>query len=886
MRGPVAGQGRSRVPSTKLTVPDLPVHFVSRPRLLALLDGATEQPVSVLCAPAGAGKTLLLAEWALHTEGAVTAFVSLDGDDRDERRFWSAVLNALAAQPGVPAGSPLHTLGVPANPAADPGFLSRVVDALDALPAPVFLILDGVEELGDAQAGQPLKALVRYQPAGLRLVLSGRRAPPVPLARLRLADQFAEITAEALRFTLPEARALFVVSGATVPPETLDRVVAETGGWAMALRLAAASAVRDGGLDQFLAGYDRVLAEYLDQEVLAGFDDGVQQFLRLVSVYEDLSPQLASALSGRADAAAVLHDLAAEDVVIRETGTTEDYRMLPLLRTYLLADLGRRDPDRLSGQHRLAAAWFEQRGDAARALAHRVRARDDEHAATLLRTHAVMLFLAGEHTVLRQALDVLDERLVARTPRLSLIAAVLNLETAETGTADLHLRHAKAAWPAEPPPELVVLHQVALSRGAQLDGDRAEITRLARAIDLDLARGTDLETLAALQWETAALMTGDAGASRDQLEAVVRQAEAAGERYVEVRALTVQGQLAALEGDFRWLDRIARRVEAADTGSGALGVVEDATMRVLRAYRALLQAEPAECRSLVERIVGPGDGPEARVGRNLTAAAEMLAGAAQFDLGEWQRGLRRMGRARLGLGGRELQQEFAALAGVLEYRAAVLVGAGDQAREAMSWCQDRIGYTAELLVMRSRMRVTRGRYASAASVLEPVLNGGVPAALPWSGIEARLLGAQIALYDGEPDRARKLVRDALATAERLDVWSPFVFGPDEVITLLTALLGRSTSGDALAAKLLARRRGLDVSALPGRLTDRERSILRLLPTLRSVDEIAEDLTVSPNTVKTHVRAIYAKLGVGSRRDAIAVAVARGLLDSDGPEQVG
>ncbi|WP_435582784.1 LuxR C-terminal-related transcriptional regulator [Amycolatopsis thermoflava] len=880
MRDPGSGEERGRVPRSKITAPDLPAHFVSRPRLLALLDRATA-PVTVVRAPAGAGKTLLLAEWARSYGAGPAVMVSLDPDDRDDHRFWSAVLDAFAAGPGIPPGSPLRTLSVPRDPAADPGFLAEVLDALDDLPRQALLILDDVEALVGAGQRTALDALVRHQPAGLRLVLSGRREPPLPLARLRLSDQLSEIGADDLRFTTSEMRALFAVSGGDVPAQVLRRLDEEAEGWAVALRLAAAAAVREGGLDEFFAGHDRALEEYLDQEVLAGFDEGVREFLRLISVCADTSPALAAALAGRYDAAAVLHDLAGAGVVVRETGGEDGYRILPLLRTYLLADLARRDPDRLAGQHRLAAAWFEGRGDAAQALLHSARAPDPARTVALLRTDAVPLFLAGEHTVLREALGVLGETPVAREPRLALLAAALSLEAGETGTAELHLRHAEDAWPAEPQPELVVLRQLARSRRAQLDGDLAEMASAAREVDPELARGTDLETLAGLQRETEVLLTGERRGARDHVGAVASRAGATGQRHVEVRALTMLGELAVLDGDFPAVDRIGERLDS--VGTSARGTIESATTGVVRAYRALLRAEPEECVRVVVQTTRAVDGVAARIGGNLLVAAEMLGGAAQFDTGDWQGGLRRMRRVRLGLGGRTLQPEYAAVSAVLEHRAALLAGAADHAREVVGWCLNEIGRTAELLLMRARAQIALGRHGPAAKALQPVVDGSVTAVLPWSGIEARLLRTRIVLHHGDLDAARRLVAEALADAERLDVWRPFVFAPEEVISVLIGLLGRLGGREAFAAKLLERRRSLGGSAMPEPLTERERSVLRLLPTLRSVEEIAQDLTVSPNTVKTHVRGIYAKLGVHRRRDAVAVAIARGLLDVHGAE---
>ncbi|MDQ0380967.1 LuxR C-terminal-related transcriptional regulator [Amycolatopsis thermophila] len=839
------------MPRTKVTVPDLPVHFVSRPRLLALLDRAAASPVSVLSAPAGTGKTVLLTDWARRRDGD-TALVALDADDRDDRRFFSAVLDALAGCRAVPADHPLRGLAVPAAPSTDAGFLAEVAAALGTLPAPVFLVLDDVGELPGAR---PLDALVRHRPPRLRLVLSGRGAPTVPLG-----GGLAELGAGDLRFTAAETRALFAVSGAPVAAGTLDRLVAETGGWAAALRIAAASAARTGDLDEFFAGHDRTLADYLDQEVL---DDETREFLRRVSVCADLPPGLAVTLSGRPDAGDLLR---AHALVTRGA---DGYRMLPLLRTYLLADLARRDPDRLADQHRLASGWFAARDDAAAALAHSVRARDGERTTALLRAHAARLFLAGEHTVLREALDVLEVGVVARTPRLALVAAALCLEAGEIGTADLHLRHAAAAWPAGPSPELAVLWQLTRARRAQLDGDDAEIARTALAVDPGLARDTDLAALAGLHREAGALLAGRRAAARDRLESLV--AGAGDQRHLALRARTMLGEVAALDGDFRAMDRIAHDLDAAGAPAGA-GMIETATARVLRAYRALTRADPRSCVRLLDPILTVADGPASRVGNNLALVAGTLSGAARFDAGDWHAGLRRMRHSRLSLGDRSLSPEHTALGAVLEHRAALLLGAADVAREVLTWCQDRVDGTAELLLVRARGQIALGRHASADRVLGQLLDGDVPAALPWSGIEARLLRARIALHDAEHDGARRLVTEALGVAEDLDVWWPFVFAPEEVIAVLGGLAER----EPFAAALLARRRG--VRTVPAPLTDRERRVLRLLPTLRSIEEIAAELTVSPNTVKTHVRGIYSKLGVTRRRDAVAVAQARGLLD--------
>jgi LuxR family maltose regulon positive regulatory protein len=862
-------------------VPDLPVHWVSRPRLLSVLDQAHEAIAALICAPAGCGKTLLLAEWAHRRGTAETAWVSLDSDDNDDRRFWSAVLDALTASPRIPAESPLRTLEVPPLPSTDLAFLAEVVDALDELPDPVVLVLDDLHEITDPQPLRGLQVLVRHQPAGLRLVLSSRRAPELPLARLRLADQLVEMHVEELKFSLPEARALFAVAGATVPPDGLHRLVDEAEGWAVGLRLAAASAVQHGDLDEFVAGHDRALLEYLTDEVLSPLAADTREFLRAICVGEEVSVGLAGALSGRGDAGVTLHELSEQTlVVVRHDAPQRQYRVPALLRSYLLADLGRQEPDRVAALHSVAADWFAAESNPARALTHCTRARDSERITSLLRQHAVALFLAGDHTVLRSALAVLDDRLISADALLALVVASLCLEAGEPGTADLHLAHADATWPGRPSAELEVLRQLAHSQRAQIEGDVAEIALAAADVDTELAAETALAALATLQHVVARLLSGDGKGVREQLTAILATAEDAGQHHVATRCLTLLSALAAVEGDFRLMTTFAKRVDRRNEVHGWPRTIEAASAGVLLAYGALVRGEPGECVREAIRVAQLFDDSPPRTTTNLYLVAEILRGAAEFELGEWHAGLRRMQKARTAMGDKPFSPQHAALSGLLEHRAALLLGAGEEAREVLHWSQETLAQSGELLLMRARAQLVLGRQASADNLLQPLLNGEVAAVLPWTVIEALLVGVQAAVDSGEPDRGRRLLEKALSTTDLTGAWYPFVFAPPEVIAILTSQLGRLGPCERIAGQILARRRRLSTPPVPAPLTERERSVLRLLPTLRSIDEIAEDLTVSPNTVKTHVRGIYAKLAVRRRRDAVAIALTQGLLDAE------
>ena len=869
---------RRRVPRTKLAVPRLPPRLVSRPRLLATLDRARRTTVTLVSAPAGAGKTLLLAEWVRERGGGETAWVSLDSDDNDDRRFWSALLDALSTVASVPAGSALARLAVPADPSADSAFLAEVVNALDDLPHPVLLVLDDVHELTDPRPLRGLDTLLQHGPAGLRLILSARRDPPLPLARLRLADDLAEIHADDLRFSAGEVRELLEAAEIELDHDQRRRLLEQTEGWAAGLRLATLSLSETTEPDRLLAEFaanDRTVAAYLIDEVLSRLPDELRGFLSTVSVVEQVDAELAAHLSGRADAGALLDAIAERtSLVVRVDAGQRCYHVHALLRSHLLADLGRQDPQRAAGLHGAAADWYAARDQPAQALAHAGQAADPVRATELLHRHAVALTLGGDHELVRGALDVLGARPVVADGLLALVSALLHLERGELGAADRDVAHADAAWPTEPGAELASLHRLVLSRRAQLGGDVDEFQHATAP-----SAGGPFDA-AALQRGSALLATGDGPRARVALHAALRAARDGGHDHVAIQSLTMLAALAATEGDFGAMVTLATAADEETARRGWQQTVTAATGWLLLGYGALLRADPAEClRQTLRagRLFDDGDPPAMR---GLHNSVETLRGAAEFELGDRIAGARRINAARLAAGTTRFTADQVALCAVIEHRTALLLGWGPAAGEALRWAQSGIPDSAEVHLMRARAQLMLGRREAAGKVVAPVLDGTVRAVLPWSAVEAWLLAAEVALAGEDDARARRSLRRALSVAQRLDVPYPLVLAAPEITELLTSRLGTFGGAvDRFAGHVLALRRALHVPPMVP-LTARERAVLRLLPTLRSFDEIAEDLTVSANTVKTHVRAIYTKLGVARRRDAVAVAVERGLLESE------
>ncbi|MBB1151611.1 LuxR C-terminal-related transcriptional regulator [Amycolatopsis dendrobii] len=879
MRRPRAVSPRRQVPRTKVAVPGPPADLVSRPRLLAVLDRVHEAGLVFVGAPAGFGKTVLLAEWARRRGRGAVAWLAADADDNDDRLFWSAVLEALARSGRFADGDPLRFLAVPESPSTDLAFLAELADVLDTLPEPLVLVLDSAHEITSPEPWRGLRTLVRHQPAGLCLAVSSRREPPLPLGRARLADRLVEIGAEQLRFTAGEAEALFGAADPAIPRDQVAPLVDRTGGWPAGLRLAAASAARHGSLWDFDTGRDGAALAYLTDEVLAPLAPEQRELLRTISVCDDVPAGLAPVLCGRADTEAMLHELSGPSVrAVDSDGSPPHHRVTPLLRTYLRAELHRRAPDRARTLHATAARWFAGHDRPAPALLHSVCAGNPSRVGELLRAHAVPLFLAGEHQILRLALAEVEDRRVAADPLMALVSAALSLEAAETSAAGLRLAWADAVWPDRPSAELFVLRQLARSRLAQLDRTPAQARRAAGQIDEGL--GTGLDELAAAHRASA---LADREEARQTLERILAAAEEHEQTVTVAYCLAALAEIACHDGDYPEMAQFARRAGNVQPPQDSPRSFQRAQAAALLAYGALVRGEPEDCVRHAKRVAQwLGDAP-ARAARTLRLFAETLRGAAEFELGGWHSGLRRMRRARRRLGtSRSCPAHHAVLCAVLEHRAALRLGAAGQAKEAVRWAAPALAGSGEELLVRARTQLRLGRRHAASSVLRALAEDEAPMTLPWAAIEATLTRVQAALAAEAPERAARLLDDALRAAGPAGVRFPFVFAPPDLVRFLTSRLGALGTGERFAGEILAVRRRLRTPPMPEPLTERERGVLRLLPTQRSIDEIAEDLTVSPNTVKTHVRGIYAKLAVRSRREAVAVARERGLLDAEVP----
>ncbi len=428
----------------KFAPPEAAVPVLLRPRLFDALTHTTEQRVTALGAPAGSGKTMLLATWLQARQVPPFAWLSLDQDDNEARVFWSYVLEALRR--GCPAAAaPLADLTLPDR--IDDGFVGRFVDAVGRLRVPVVLVLDDVHELHDETVLAGLETLLRHTPPSLRLVLSGRGHPAMPLARLRVSGDLVDIGFAELACTPAEARELFTLFGMDLTDQQIELVLEHTEGWMTGLRLAGlwwhSQPPRKRDIADF-TGDARFVADYLSDEVLHPQPPAVQRFLLRTCLVEAVNGDLADNLTGDHDGARILDELERENALVAAVDPHRtSFRYRALLRDFLRAELNREMPDEIPSLRRRAARWYARRSEIIEALRNAVDAEDTDFAARLLVDHGYRQLAGGQAGALEPILARIPDSRVRADPELAAVYAHARLMKADPDGAEPYLRVAE-----------------------------------------------------------------------------------------------------------------------------------------------------------------------------------------------------------------------------------------------------------------------------------------------------------------------------------------------------------------------------------------------------------------------------------------------------------
>ncbi|AEA26419.1 ATP-dependent transcriptional regulator, MalT-like, LuxR family [Pseudonocardia dioxanivorans CB1190] len=841
--------------------PPLPRELVPRPALRAALDEGAGRAVTLVCAPAGFGKSVAVADWVRRGDTTPSVWLSLTEEHDDPVRLWTAVLTAVRARGADPAAAP--------SDGRAPGIagLGDVLAEFATLPGPLRLVLDDAHHLRGRTCAEQLREFVRAHGPAVQLVVVSRLDPPLPLARMRLAGELCELRADRLRFGERETATLLRRCGLELTAEQASRLHERTGGWVAGLRLAACSMRQERDPDRFLAdfsGDDHAVADYLVGEVLAGISEDRREVLRRVSIADPVPAGLAVELCDRDDAADVLDELGHELGLVNVDPDRADYHVQELLRSHLEADLARRDGASTADLHRRAALWWDGHGRPAEALRHAGKAGDPTFAGGMLERRGARLVAIGDRAALRDALRAAGTTAEARTWAAAL-SAQENLVRGDMNAVAADVRRARRDGRPAAGSELAVL-LTATSRLAGLSGS-------VPATPEPLPDDPSLAALALAGRGAVEVFAGAPGPGRSNLATALDTARRRHLPLLEAQCLALLGVAAWNVGDLR---------EAAARSDGALRALTRegwehsglwVTASSIAALTAVERGRPDVALVLLEGAAGPDPDsldPAVRV------ALGLARGAALFDSGERAAGVLELQRARSDGVGQPLPPALATTAALIENRIALRMGYTRAAAAAEGRIEGLTGARGERLLMRAWAECETGEYRKAYRCAHAALDPASRSVRRSTLVEAWLVLADVALHDGDRPGARCALRSALDRAAAMDLARPFVMAPSAVRALLVdELMGDGDRG-RFAARVLSVPTGGPRGVAPT-LTAREEDVLALLPSLLNLDEIAAALSVSVNTVKSHVRSIYDKLGVCSRRRAVLAAHERGLL---------
>lgn len=877
--GSVTAVGRSgpaTVVPTKLRSPAMPRTLVDRQRLVRLLTD-DPPPVTLICGPPGAGKTTLLASWlADHRDPDLrVAWLDLDRHDNDVFLLWDAVLAALRSSGAFSQDDRLHAMQPPEG-GPDGAFLAELMAAIERLEQPLCFVLDNVHELTDARALASLDLVLRRLPRSLRLVLSSRTDPPLGFQRLRLADELREIRIDDLAFTHDEAEQLLEQHAIALDDRATDALLERTEGWAAGLQIAALALVDDPDPEAFLERFDgdeRAVADYLVEEVLRRQTVESQRLLLETSTCSQIPLDLAERLTGRPDVGQVLDRLTRDNALTVLVGAQEPtYRYHELLRSYLQAELRRRDRREFTRLHRLAADWYDARGDGAHALEHAVLAKDGELASTLLRRFGVGLLLDGHAAQLEGLLDTPDPSW-ANTPVPTLLRAAITLQDIDLDRSGPTLLPVIGAAPTGDDPWLAALHATVGLHRARLDGTTTAALAHASTTTAGETGDEDLDLLALRQRGTSRAWTGDYRAAEDDLERAVDMASARGRDAIAVACLSVLAGAASALSDFRRVRRYSdRALELAVARGWNLSPIA-ANAHVSRAFTSYLRLDLEDASqhatSAMECLRPHMDAPVELGARGLRALVDVDLGADPFDA------LCRIRDAWDDVAGREVGPGIHAFSVPPEIRLSLMAGEPGWAAEAAQRTLSRFPEHGEAALVSAQLLAARGRADAAREALEPILRQEVPCLVTLTEVAAWLFAAEHDAARGLDGRAFESVVTALRIAEAGELLRPFTEAGPAIRELLVANVGRFGRTEEFVASILDLEATTHRPANP--LTATERSLLEDLPSMLTLSEIARAKHVSINTVKTHLRAIYTKLDSNNRRGAVQEARRRGLL---------
>lgn len=899
--------------STKFVPPAARPELVPRSRLVALMRAARPARLAVLSAPAGFGKSTLLAEWvrAATADGVAVGWLSLDRDDGDLGRFFAylcAALQRADAAVGAAAAGLLRSSPV----APVDAVIDLLVEDLAGRAGRLAVVLDDYHLIDRPEIHDAVARLIAYTPPGFTLVVSSREEPPLPLARLRVAGALVEIGPDDLRFRAEEAEK-FLNGGhrLDLAPEDVALLLDRTEGWAAGLQLASLAlerrAERRAFLDSF-SGYDRGVVDFLSADVLLRQPGEVQEFLLATAVLERFDAALCDHVTGQANGRAMLERLDTANLFLVPLDNERRwFRYHHLFADFLRGRLERVHPGRAPVLHARAAEWHRRHGNLSDAVNHALAAGDADGAARMVEDCAMELIRQSHVLQLGEWLNRLPAAIIDSRPRLGLISAWIFFHMMQPRRGLRHLMAARRTLAAdlmrpEAQPGIdraLTAEMRTLTAGVLSAADHSRFARDLASRWLDglptdqpFLRGTLANILAFCHYSL-----GDMSAARLAGERARGEHERARSVFGIVYAdlliglvIKSRGQLAEAERALRRGQSLARERLGTPSYAEALVAVFLAELAYERNDLDVAETLLRDNQFIIE---GTGLVVHALAGKIHLARLKAIAGDPAGALAILETA-ERLGRERLY---RRLR------ASVLNEQVRLLLSIGDAAgaREALrrngvdpaQHAVAEIGTPSTELeqVALARFLIGDGRPEPALSLLDRLAirmerQGRMRRLLQVLTLRTLALAAL-----GRHERALDTLRRALALGEPEGFMRSFIDEGRALKPLLAELLKQESGGTVSSGYLRRLLQALDgpstrravaaveeqIGVLLEALSERELDVLRLLAAGCSNEELARRLALAPSTVKWHLRNIYDKLGVRSRTQAVLAAQQLRLL---------
>lgn len=881
--------------STKINIPPLRQDCAPRPRLCEQCATGLARKLLLVSAPAGFGKTTLVTTWIHHERqrGQVQfGWLSLDRADSTPTRFWTYLIRALqVVAPGLGEAA-LMMLEASEQPSLE-NILTVLLNAIAAYNHSLALVLDDYHLLQAPAIHESLLFFLEHQPPHFHLVLVTRIDPPWPLARLRARQQIVEVRQGDLRFTVDEAAEFLHRSmRLDLPPEDVAALGARTEGWIAGLQMAAISLQQQADVREFVVaftGSNRYILDYLLEEVLEQQTSAVQDFLLKTSILDQMSAPLCDAVLERDDSRDVLAYLERANLFLIPLDHERYWYRYHHLFAQLLVSLSKKLSMDDTLYHRRASAWLSHHGLPAAALGHALQARDFVEAAHIAEDNALVMLGQGHLGTLAAWLDALPDSLTQARPWLCVAHAWVTIYAGKVEVTEQWLRRAEtqlheSGWDAGDDESRRIAGHVALIRSqvCGLCNDHSRTMPLAQqALDLLPPEDRMGRIMACTQLGIGWRFQGAYDAAEMALEQAVALAEPRESNQVTIfaryhlAALRVwRGQLNRAAQDFR---RIIQNAQAEKVASSVICLPYQALSRIACEQNRLDESLELTRQGLAlaeqwghgefiltgyidraEVLLAQGDAPGAL---DAMARAKRLSGDMIWP--SWMEAL-------------DVKMQW-----IAGKQAAVSVWARDFETRQTTLALNLQNVAIYLMLARAWM--TEARWPEAREMARRVWDVVGSTEMMHRKLETLILSVLAYAGNQQSQKASEMLEESLALAEPEGYVRVFLDEGPGIVPLLQAIPLHSP-WRGYARHLLAeyaRTDAVKYPVQPGDLVEplsaRELEILRLLNTSMDVQQIADQLVSAVSTVRTHIRNIYAKLGVNRRMEALQRGKELGLV---------